>query len=204
MNLSTELISLILEYGYFFVFLGGWFEGESVLILSGLLAQQDNLSLGYIMLFALLGALISDYIWFFAGRYFGDKIIQKFNFFKKISSRLLSTVNNHTHKLSFGLRFLYGFRSMVPFSLGLSKIKTIHFLFLNFLGGILWVTVFSFLGYLLGNVTENIFGQVKKYNIAILIFILLIFVFLSLAKKMIKYLIKRKFSDGDDGGGVNV
>ncbi|HMO79003.1 MAG TPA: DedA family protein [Candidatus Paceibacterota bacterium] len=203
MNLSTEIFNLIQNYGYFFVFIGGLLEGESILILSGFLAQQEHLKLPLILIFALLGALISDYIWFFAGRYYGNKIMQKYAIIKKISNQSLSSIDKNSKIISFGLRFMYGFRSIIPFTLGLSKIKAIHFLFLNFLGGIFWVLIFSKLGYMLGDITENLFGQIKKYNLAIIIFVILIFIFINFAIKIIKYFVKKKINivSGDD---VNV
>ena len=58
------LINFISSYGYIAVFLGGIFEGETVLILGGLAAYGEFLKLPYVFIFALAGALISDWSWF--------------------------------------------------------------------------------------------------------------------------------------------
>ena len=51
---SAELEHLIRQYGYFAVLLGTFFEGETVLILGGIAAQQGHLRLPLVLLFAFL------------------------------------------------------------------------------------------------------------------------------------------------------
>jgi membrane protein DedA with SNARE-associated domain len=72
-----------------------------------------------------------------------------------------------------GFRFVYGFRTVTPFALGMSDVRTSRFVFLNGVGAFLWATTCGVLGYLFGAVFESLFQNVKRYEHFALLTILL-------------------------------
>jgi membrane protein DedA with SNARE-associated domain len=59
---------------------------------------------------------------------------------------------------------MYGLRTVLPFVIGMSKADPKKFVFLNFLGAVLWATLFGMAGYLFGHFIELIFGDIRKYE----------------------------------------
>lgn len=163
-----ELFSFISEYGYVAVFFGSLFEGESILLIAGHLAQQDHLSLSFILLYAFLGAVAGDLIWFLAGRYGGHRITRRFPFLLRWSVKSTTLIQKHPRAISTLMRFMYGFRSVVPFSIGLSGIHLRTFLPWNMLGALLWVSVFGGVGYLLGEAFEALVGNVRRMELVLI------------------------------------
>ncbi len=83
---------------------------------------------------------------------------------------------SHGPLLAFGMRFMYGFRHLVPFSLGMSTIKTKTFMFFNFLGGLTWVLAVGFAGYFFGDVLEIYFGRLRHFEFRVIVFAIVVLV----------------------------
>ena len=63
----SELESFVQNYGYGALFLGTLLEGETVLILAGLMAHMGLMKLPLVVLVALLGSVLGDQFYFFLG-----------------------------------------------------------------------------------------------------------------------------------------
>lgn len=188
-----SFIELIASYGYVAIFLGGIFEGETVLILGGLAAFGGFLKLSYVFVFALAGALASDWSWFFVGRYKGKKVVERWPKLKNLMLKPQKHIDKKASFLSFALRFMFGFRTVVPLSLGMSTIKTPTFLFFNTLGSILWVLVVGISGYFFGDVLEIFLGKLKRYEFKIIIYTLIGAIIIYAIYNLIKFLMKKYF-----------
>lgn len=187
-----SLISLIDSYGYVAIFLGGIFEGEAVLVLGGLAAYGGFLKLPLVLFFAFIGAMASDWSWFFAGRYKGKKIIEKWPRLKNLMLKPQRHIDKRAAFLSFALRFMYGFRTVVPLSLGMSSIRTSVFLFFNTVGLMFWVLSIGITGYFFGDIMEIFLGRLKRYEFKIILFTfigaMIIYGIYSLVKHLLKKL----------------
>jgi len=172
--MSQTLITLIVAYGYPVIFLGGIFEGESVILIGGLAAHEGYLSLPLIYIYAVLGAIVGDTSWFFLGRWKGEALLLRWPIFQKFTDRPVKAIHKHPRILAFAMRFMYGFRHIVPFSLGFSSIPTRTFLVLNLLGALVWAGAVMGAGYLLGGVLEDAFGNIKRMEFAVISTIVLV------------------------------
>src|SRR4029453_12016255 len=70
-----QILHLIVQYGYLIILFGVMAEsagvplpGETILIASGILAQQRRLNLGDAIFFGILGAVVGDQIGYWVGR----------------------------------------------------------------------------------------------------------------------------------------
>lgn len=188
-----SLISLIDSYGYVAVFFGGIFEGEAVLILGGLASYGGFLKLPLVIFFAFIGAMASDWSWFFAGRYKGKKIIERCPKLKNLMLKPQKHIDKRASFLSFALRFMYGFRTVVPLSLGMSPIRTSVFLFFNTAGSMCWALSIGIAGYFFGDIMEIFLGKLKNYEFEIILFTFIVAVAIYSIYSLIKYLLKRSF-----------
>jgi membrane protein DedA with SNARE-associated domain len=170
---------------------GSIFEGESVVFLGGLLAHQSKLSFLIVLIAAFFGAVLGDVFWFLIGRYQGTKLIHRFEWIRKKTEKTLFYAEKKSGTLAFTMRFIYGFRSIIPFTLGVTKMTLKKYLSLNVSGACLWVVVVTSLGYLFGGVIESVFGRLRHFELILVILVVLLFVLLNILFHGIKILIKK-------------
>ncbi len=160
---------LISKYGYAAIGIGTFFEGETILIMGGFAAHRGYLELPWVILFALLGTLFGDQLYFYMGRAKGKTALEKRPVWKSKSEKVFSLIEHHQLWLILGFRFLYGVRTVTPFLVGASRIAPLRFLILNIVGATIWAIVIGTMGYFLGHALELIIGEIKHYELLILV-----------------------------------
>lgn len=194
-NLDKNILSLITAYGslvYFLLFLVIFLEtglviapflpGDSLIFAVGAIAGMGALNI-FILFFVLFSAaILGDTVNYYIGRYFGLKLFNHRWIKREYFHKTQEFYENHGGKTIIIARFIPIIRTFAPFVAGVGKMNYPKFLFYNILGGILWVCLFLFGGYLFGNI------PLIKENFTIVI---LLIVFLSLIPVII-HLFKRK------------
>ncbi|MES2088258.1 MAG: DedA family protein [Patescibacteria group bacterium] len=188
---SIPIIYFITTYGYVAILIGSFFEGEMILVLGGLAVQHGLLNLPLVFACSLFGTLTSDISFFLLGRYKGKVLIHKYKFFSKLHMVSEKMSGRKAPFLAFGLRFMYGFRHLVPFSLGMSSIPTRTFLLFNFLGGLTWVLSVGFVGYFFGDVLEIFLGHLRHYEFRVIVIVLVSVLVGRFLYKLLKYFLKK-------------
>lgn len=186
MHIYTELLSFIENYGYIGVFFGALLEGEALMLISGFLVHEKVLQFDYILIFGFLGAVIGDTAWFLLGKYKGEKLLNRFAWLKKISSKPVGYISRKPAMTAFWVRFIYGFRHIIPMSLGMTKYPLYKFMFWNSLGAAFWVTSFVYGGYLLGDILESVVGHLRKYQLVTVLLVMVLVVAFNLLAKLFK------------------
>jgi membrane protein DedA with SNARE-associated domain len=125
-----DIAHLIQTYGYFALALGSFLEGEVVLIAGSLAAY--HLALPLVMGTATLGGFMGDLPYFFARRRYGPRVLQ---------------------------RILYGIRIAGLLVLGMSKMSSMRFLLLNFIGAIVRSAGVCAAGYGAGDLLRRLFDK---------------------------------------------
>lgn len=190
MELSPYLIDLVGTYGYLAVFLGSLIEGDALLLVASFLAYLGKLNLPLVMLAAFFGTWLSDIIWFILGRYSDHRYFANWHWLHTLSNRSAGIVGKKPRLMALSMRFMYGLRMVIPFSLGKTTMSTSSFIIYNALGVLIWVGVLSALGYFFANITETIFGRMKHLEIilpVIIVTTLLLFIY---ASHIIEYVLK--------------
>lgn len=162
-----SLQELIANYGYWAVLVGTFLEGETILVLGGLAASRGYLELPLVMLVAFIGTVLGDQLYFYIGRFNGQKILAKKPRWQEKSARVFDLMARHEVKMILGYRFLYGIRTVTPFLIGASRIHPLRFLVLNLIGSAIWAVAVATLGYLFGEAFELFMADAKKYEIAL-------------------------------------
>ena len=157
--------SLIYSYAYFGVFVGTFFEGETILILAALAAYSGYLSLPGVILVAFLGTLCGDEFYFFLGRWHGRQILEKRKSWKRRVEKAQGLFDRYSTHLILLFRFLYGLRTVTPFIVGMSSVPSAKFIVLNAISAAVWAILFGVGGYLFGDALEAIFGEMKRYEL---------------------------------------
>lgn len=160
------------EYGYLAVLAGTFLEGESVLLLAGLAAQQGYLSLSYVMAVAFCGATLGDQVFYFLGRHVGARLLGIWPGVQARANLLLALLKRYDAPLIIAVRFMYGFRILGPIAIGASAVPPLRFLAFNALGAALWAPLIAGAGYAFGYALRSLFadlGYVEQVGVVIVL-----------------------------------
>ncbi len=156
--MAHEIIALIAQYGLLLVFasvlveqLGFPIPAVAVLVVAGALAASGQLSLPGTLLVALIGCLLADLAWYWAGRRFGARVLRTLC---RVSLSPDSCV--HQSELRFerwggqmllAAKFMPGLSLVAPPLVGALGLPLRAFLLFDALGSLLWAVVAVGLGY---------------------------------------------------------
>lgn len=144
--------------------------GDSLLFVVGTLAGSGFLNIWVVYFTLLAAAILGDTVNYWIGNKLGLKLFEKSNSRFLNKSHLEKTrefYDKHGGKTIILARFLPIIRTFAPFVAGIGNMHYNTFLMYNVVGGFIWVTSLTFIGYFLGGlpiVKENfetaIFGIV--------------------------------------------
>ncbi|HEX9973111.1 MAG TPA: DedA family protein [bacterium] len=155
---------LIQKYGYLAILIGAFLEGETILVLGGFAAHRGYLFLPYVILAAFIGTLFGDQLFFFIGRFKGREFLDRRPKWRLRAEKAQRLLERHHTLVIIGFRFIYGIRTVTPFVLGMSNVKTWRFIFLNFLSALTWASAIGTAGYFFGVTIEAILNDIKHYE----------------------------------------
>jgi membrane protein DedA with SNARE-associated domain len=160
--------SLLGTYGYWAVLVGTFLEGETILVLGGVLARMGYLHLPGVILCAFIGSLCSDQLFFYLGRSRSRKILAKRPSWKLRIDKVQNLLVRFRTPLILLFRFLYGLRTVTPFVIGMSPVSTPKFVLLNAVGALLWATAVGTGGYYFGSALVAVIKNIKHYEVEVL------------------------------------
>jgi membrane protein DedA with SNARE-associated domain len=155
---------LISHYGYVALVIGTFLEGESILIVAGFAVHLGYLKLQWVILAAFAGSVAGDQLYFFLGRVKGEVFLQRRPRWETKVRRVWKLLDRYRTPLILGFRFAYGLRTVTPFAIGLSNIRTSRFLVLNMIGALGWSVVVALVGYFFGAAARAAAVDVRKYE----------------------------------------
>lgn len=156
--------SLLGSYGLIAVALGTFLEGETILVLAGLAAHRGYLSLPAVVAAGFIGTLIGDQLYFQIGRRHGAAFLAKRPAWAARVARSQGILERHDVAFILGFRFFYGFRTVSPFSIGMSSVGLRRYLLLNSLGGLAWSVAVALLGYSVGEGAETLLSRMEEFE----------------------------------------
>jgi membrane protein DedA with SNARE-associated domain len=168
-----SLSDLVSTYGYYAVFLGALFEGETILILAGFAAYRGMLDIGYVIAIAFVASTLGDQIFFHLGRIHGVAILGRFPMLNARVPAVQRMLDKYHTPLILAVRFLYGLRIAGPMVMGISGVSPARFALLNMIGAFVWAIVIALAGYYFGAFLELLLNDIKHIEEAVLIGILL-------------------------------
>ncbi len=143
--------SLVHHYGYAAIVLGTFFEGEAVLVLGGLAAQEGYLDLRVVLACGAMGVLASDQVCFVLGRCCGRRLLARFPRLQPRVGAALRMVERHQAWLAAGFQFIPGTSTVTPIAFGMSAIGAWRFLALDLAGIAAWTLAFVLGGFAAGS-----------------------------------------------------
>lgn len=150
--------TLLHQYGYLLIFVITLFEGESVLLIAGILAHQGFLNIELSILSAFLGSVIGDQLFFQLARSEGYEFVKKLKHVAAVLPRARRLVKKHGTYIVLFARYIYGLRTALIVMCGLAKMPRIKFTMLNIFAGLIWAVSYGFLGYFFSEAIGSVAG----------------------------------------------
>jgi membrane protein DedA with SNARE-associated domain len=158
--MAAEYVAIIERYGYAATFAGTLLEGETLLILSGLVAHRGYLSLPLVIVIGAFGGALGDMGFFLLGRHYGTQLLQRFPRFAPAAARVHAMIERYPTATVLGVRFMYGLRTAGPAIIGTTRLSILHFFTVNIAGALLWSASWAGAGYALGKAAQALLGDV--------------------------------------------
>ena len=178
--------------------IGFVFPGDSLLFASGYAVQQNILPID-IHLFAILlfiAAVAGDSVGYLFGHRVGRKLFDKPNsrFFKqKYLKQAEDFYAKHGSMTIILARFVPIVRTFAPIVAGTSKMHYRTFLIFNLVGGFLWTSIFTYLGFYAGEALTNMGINIEVAALIIIFLSVLPMVIQALKQQQTRAAIKHQF-----------
>jgi len=138
-------------------------EGELGLIMAGVLSHTGDMNHYMAIFIGGLGGFAGDQIYFYIGRYNKDYIYKKFRYQKRKFAIAHLLLKKYGWPIIFAQRYLYGLRTVIPMSIGLTRYSGYKFAFINLLSAWVWAAITVTPAYLFGEEILQIIGVAKKH-----------------------------------------
>lgn len=186
LNIDVHLNELVSQYGawvYAILFLIVFCEtglvvtpflpGDSLMFVAGTLASlpTNRLHVHLLVLLLILAAILGDASNYTIGRLFGKKLFNNPNskiFKQSYLEKTHAFYEKYGGKTIILARFIPIIRTFAPFVAGMGHMSYRHFATYNIIGGLAWVILFTYTGFLFGGlqfVQENL----KIWIVAIIV-----------------------------------
>jgi membrane protein DedA with SNARE-associated domain len=174
------LAPVLTNYGYFAI--GGFITledfgvpvpGETILIAAAVYAGAGKLNVVAVGVIAVLAAIIGDNIGYTIGHFGGRALVLRFGKYVLLTSERLDKAErffDHYGSLVVTFaRFVEGLRQANGIVAGTIRMHWLRFLIFNALGAVLWVGLWTSVGYLAGDHITAIYDTITRYSLYVLI-----------------------------------
>ncbi len=138
--------------------------GDSLLFVAGALAAlaTNDLNVHLMVVLMVIAAIVGDAVNYTIGRVFGERLFSNPDskiFRRSYLDKTHAFYERHGGKTIILARFVPIVRTFAPFVAGMGHMSYRHFAMYNVVGALLWVLLFTYAGYLFGDlpvVQENL------------------------------------------------
>lgn len=152
--------------------IGFFLPGDSLLFTAGFLASQGYLNFWVLLFGTTIAAIVGDNVGYAFGKKVGPAIFTKEDsifFNKEYVAKAQHFYEKHGKKTIILARFMPVIRTFAPIVAGVGNMHYKTFFTYNVVGGIIWASGLTTLGYVLGNVIPNVDRYIVPLVIAIII-----------------------------------
>jgi membrane protein DedA with SNARE-associated domain len=134
-------IGWLKEYGYIILFLWSIVEGEMGLIMGGIMSHTGDMQYFMTVFIAGLGGFTGDQIYFYVGRFNKGFIQRKLHKQRRKFAIAHLLLKKYGWPIIFLQRYMYGLRTVIPMSIGITKYSAKKFAFINLISAWVWAAI---------------------------------------------------------------
>ena len=140
-GLENKFIYLLKTYGYIILFAWSILEGELGLLMAGLMSHEGSMNLYMAIFIAGLGGFAGDQIYFYIGRFNKAYVHRNFKGQRRKFALAHLLLNKYGWPIIFVQRYMYGMRTIIPISIGLTRYSAKTFAFINLISAWCWAAI---------------------------------------------------------------
>jgi membrane-associated protein len=164
-----QLLYLFQQYGYLIIFGATFFEGETTLVLGGLLAHQQYLNFWLVVGTAVAASYIGHLVFYFLGKTSSGWILEKSPALKTKIDQAEVIIRRYETLSLFITQYIFGLRLASALSFGILGMKIPKFLILQFVSCVVWAVLFAALGYWVGASCDALIKSIEPLDCVIII-----------------------------------
>ncbi|OCL86285.1 DedA family protein [Arcobacter porcinus] len=140
-GIEDKFINLLKTYGYIILFVWSMLEGEMGLIMAGLMAHEGAMNLFIAIFVAGLGGFAGDQVYFYIGRFNKKAVLKKLISQRRKFAFAHLLLKKHGWPIIFTQRYMYGMRTIIPMSIGITRYDARKFAFINLISAWAWASI---------------------------------------------------------------
>lgn len=156
-------IGWLKEYGYIILFLWSILEGEIGLIMAGIMSHTGDMQYFMAVFVAGLGGFAGDQIYFYIGRFNKGFIQRKLHTQRRKFAIAHLLLKKYGWPIIFMQRYMYGLRTVIPMSIGITKYSSKQFALINLLSAWVWAAITITPAYFFGAEILSVLAIAKQH-----------------------------------------
>jgi membrane protein DedA with SNARE-associated domain len=161
--LEQLFLEWLREYGYIILFLWSILEGELGLLMGGIMCHTGDMSLHWAIFVAGLGGFVGDQIYFYIGRFNKTYIQQKLKTQRRKFALAHLLLQKYGWPIIFIQRYMYGLRTIIPMSIGITRYSAKKFAFINLISAWIWASITIIPAYIYGEEILEVVKFIKEH-----------------------------------------
>jgi len=138
-------------------------EGETGLVMAGILSHTGDMNVPMSIIIAGLGGFIGDQIWYYVGKNNKSYVHREFEQHRRKFARARLMLRKYGIGLIFVQRFIYGMRTIIPIAIGVSGYDKKKFAIINFFSAFIWASITIIPAYIYGEELLEIIKWAKEH-----------------------------------------
>ncbi len=160
---EENLVNLLKEYSYIILFLWSIFEGETGLVMAGVLSHTGDMHLIGSIVVAAFGGFTGDQIYYYIGKWNKKWVLEELHAHKIKFARARLLLRKYGLWVIFIQRFIYGMRTIIPMAIGISGYDPKRYAIINFVSAFVWASLTIVPSYIFGEEILNIIKWLKHH-----------------------------------------
>lgn len=176
-NLTIEHIISFVEIhrytGYLVLFFAMLLEGETVLILAGILAHLEAFDPGDVLWIAFAGVVLGNMFWYYLGTLLGQKGFAQgvIAHAERAIHYFLPRFHERPFKSIFFSKFIYGANRATVFMSGVLKVDFSLFMRAEVFASVFWVALYAGLGFFFGFIAIQMTHHATRFALLVVLFV---------------------------------
>lgn len=162
-GIEEKFIYLLKTYGYIILFAWSMLEGEMGLIMAGLLSHTGDMNIYIAIFVAGLGGFAGDQVYFYIGRFNKAYVHKNFKGQRRKFALAHLLLQKYGWPIIFVQRYMYGMRTIIPISIGLTRYSGKTFAFINLISAWCWAAITIVPAWYFGEQILDVLHWVKEH-----------------------------------------
>jgi len=160
---EDNLVHLLKEYGYIILFVWSIFEGETGLVMAGVLSHTGDMNLYASIVVAALGGFVGDQIYFYLGKINKKWVLEEFHTHRRKFARARLLLRKYGRWVIFIQRFIYGMRTVIPMTIGVLNYDAKKYAIINLISAFVWASLTIIPSYIFGEEILSLLQWLKHH-----------------------------------------